>query len=137
MGLSITLAYKIESHGDIEPDEEWIPISSIIWSADCMNSSITHNLGQMAAKAKLYEAIWRPYLLFNIAEKDEPDACILAKDITEYLEKGLQVLKTDKVNLLQYTPSNNWGSYDSLLKFTEQYIECTKQFPNARIQVSR
>ena len=89
--------------------------------------NITHNLNQMAMKAGIYEAMWRP---------EEID-CKLAKDIIPLLEKGLEKLKKDPSFYKQWNPENGWGSYKGLVEFTEQYLEACRQYPEATIEVDR
>jgi hypothetical protein len=67
------------------------------------SANITHNLGEMADKAGIYEALWRPHRLkegYNIPEEDhhaewefEDNSITLAKEIIPLLEKGLADLK--------------------------------------------
>jgi hypothetical protein len=148
MSLDISLEYRLDLNGDTffdtwkaEPTEEtelWISVDEIseLDSQDC-HFNITHNLGKMASKCKLYEPLWRPYELFNILEKDEYDAIILAKDIISYVEEGLKNLLNNKETLFQYEPVNGWGSYDALVSFTQRYLKCLKRHPNSKIRISR
>ena len=66
------------------------------------DSNITHNLGKMAGKAGLYEALWRPYQLhpdykepnnYDVEMEFEKSHIIYAKNIIKPLEKGLKKLK--------------------------------------------
>ena len=66
-------------------------------------TNITHNLGKMASKAGIYEALWRPHRLvdgYDIPEDDhhaerdlEDSVTVKAKDIIPIIEKGLDDLK--------------------------------------------
>ena len=148
MSLDIRLEYRLDLNGDTyidtwltEPEEEdelWVSVDEVSGlDSQWCSFNITHNLGLMADHCKLYEPLWRPYRLFNISEDDEYDTVILAKDIIEYVKTGLDILRKDKKNLLQYEPDNGWGSYQGLLDFTERYLECLTKHKNAKIRISR
>jgi hypothetical protein len=110
-------------------------------------ANITHNLNKMAIEAGLYEALWRPYQLiggYNIPEDDddaeyafERENKILAKDIISHLEKGLKELKERPEYYKKFNPSNGWGSYEGLVKFTENYLEACREYPETEIEVGR
>ncbi len=111
------------------------------------DSNITHNLNVMAEKAGLYEALWRPYQLketYNIPEGDdagefnfEEENMVIASELVPVIEKGLNDLKDRPEYFKEFNPENGWGSYDSLLRFTEKYLEACKEYPNAKVEVSR
>lgn len=111
------------------------------------DSNITHNLNLMAEKAGLYEALWRPYQLketYNIPEGDdvgefnfEEENMVIASELVPVIEKGLKDLKDRPEYFKEFNPENGWGSYDSLLRFTEKYLEACKEYPNAKVEVSR
>lgn len=90
-------------------------------------ANITHNLTQMADKAGVYYALWRP----------EEKGWRFARDIILVLEIGLGNLKGDPIFYKQFNPPNEWGSYDGLVEFIERYLEACKEHPKARIRVSR
>ena len=91
-------------------------------------ANITHNLGGMAAVADLYKPLWRPEEL-NI---------IKAEQLIPYLEVGLEKLRNlDDETIEKHTPSNGLGSYDGLLRFTENYLVACIEFPDAYIDASR
>jgi hypothetical protein len=110
-------------------------------------ANITHNLGRMASEAGLYEALWRPYQLiegYDIPEDDddaeyafERENKVLAKDIIPHLEKGLKELKERPEHYKTFNPSNGWGSYKGLVKFTENYLEACREYPETEIEVDR
>ena len=43
----------------------------------------------------------------------------------------------EKKNLLKYEPENEWGSYDSFLKFLIEYKEACEDHPGYIIEASR
>ena len=129
MSLDISLEYKVETHGDIPEDESYVDIEDMGLYYERLN--ITHNLTTMADKAMLYEVLWNPHRLLNIDERDD----IKAKHLLPILARGLNNLKTNKEDLLQYNPDNGWGSYDGLLRFVQNYIKYIKAYPNAYIRI--
>lgn len=91
------------------------------------DANITHNLGEMADKAGIYKALWRPK---EIGAK-------YAKDIIEIVEKGLTDLKSGPEYFEKFNSPNGWGTYDHFLLFVSEYLEALKEYPDAEIQVSR
>jgi hypothetical protein len=96
-------------------------------SNEVFDANITHNLGQMANKAGLYYALWRP----------EERQYYKAKDLITPLTRGLKKLKANPDTFKAINPDNGWGSYDDLVQFTGDYLETCKQYPEAEIGVSR
>ncbi len=95
---------------------------------DCVyDANITHNLREMADKAGIYYALWRPEEI----EKYK------AKDIIELLEKGLAELKSKPEYFEQFNSPNGWGMYEHFVPFVEKYLEACKEYPEADIYVSR
>ena len=90
-------------------------------------ANITHNLGQMADKAGIYEALWRP----DEIGKEK------ASEIVELLEKGLNDLKERPEYFKTFNSPNGWGMYEHFVPFVEKYLEACKDFPDALIEVSR
>ena len=94
---------------------------------DVYESNITHNLGEMANKAGIYYALWRP----------EEKGYKTAKDIIELLEKGLKKLKKKPDYYKKFDAENGWGIYQHFIPFVENYLESCKKYPSAEIGVSR
>lgn len=90
-------------------------------------ANITHNLNEMATKAGIYEALWRP----------EEIGATKAEDIIKLLESGLEKLKADPDYFKQFNSPNGWGMYENFVPFVEKYLWVCKQHPNAVIEVSR
>ena len=111
------------------------------------DANITHNLGEMADEAGIYEALWRPHRLkegYNIPESDhqaewkfEEENKTIAKDIIPLLEKGLADLKSRHEHFEKFNSSNGWGMYEHFVPFVEKYLEACKEYPDAIIEVSR
>ena len=115
--------------------------SALYWA------NITHNLGQMAGEAGIYEALWRPYRLredFKEWEKYASDEyefeekCVIkAIDIIPILEKGLEDLKARPEHFEKFNSPNGWGMYEHFLPFVEKYLNACKEYPQSIIGISR
>ena len=111
------------------------------------DANITHNLVQMANKAGIYEALWRPYRLvdgYDIPDGDneaeyefEESHTIFARDIIDALEKGLADLEARPEYFEQFNSPNGWGLYEHFVPFVRSYLEACRQYPNAIVEVSR
>ena len=111
------------------------------------DANITHNLGEMAEEAGIYEALWRPHRLredYDIAEDNyeaehefEDNVVILASEIIPVLEKGLNDLKARPEYFEKFNSSNGWGMYENFVPFVEKYLNACKEYPNAIVEVSR
>ena len=114
---------------------------------DVYKANITHNLGEMADKARIYEALWRPHRLiegYNIPQDDhkaeweyEDSVTILAKDIIPYLEKGLADLKARPKYFETFNSSNGWGMYEHFVPFVEKYLNACKEYPESIVTTDR
>lgn len=91
------------------------------------DANITHNLGEMADKAGIYKALWRP----------EETGAKYAKDITEIVEKGLADLKARPEYFEQFNSPNGWGMYEHFVPFVSDYLDVLKEKPDAEIYISR
>ena len=118
----------------IEDDEE-------VYSAN-----ITHNLGDMAQEAGIYEALWRPYRLVDgYIETDNYDdelqfeqkQVIKAFDITNVIEKGLADMKARPDYFKKFDSPNGWGLYQNFIPFIEKYLDALKEYPDAIVSVWR
>ena len=94
---------------------------------EVFEDNITHNLGEMALRAGIYEVCWRP----------EEIGITKAKDIIHILEKGLADLKSRPEYFRQFDSPNGWGLYDNFVPWVERYLEACKNHPEATIEVSR
>ena len=88
------------------------------------DGNITHNLTIMADEVDLYTPIWRPSEL----------GIERAEQLIPFLETGYSNLVRDKDRLEKYNPANGWGSYETLLEFTREYLEMCKNNPDAIIE---
>ena len=111
------------------------------------HANITHNLGKMADKAGIYEALWRPFRLidgYDIKDGDysaedefENSHTVYAKDIIDILEKGLSDLKARQKYFEQFNSPNGWWLYKHFVPFVEKYLNACKEFPDAIVETSR
>jgi hypothetical protein len=96
-------------------------------SACFYSSNITHNLGEMALEAGIYEHLWRP----------EEIEITKANQLVEPLSKGLSLMKSDPKRFKKFTSKNGWGTYKDFIPWIEDYIEACVKYPNANVSVSR
>lgn len=111
-------------------------------------ANITHNLGKMASKAGLYEALWRPYRLrpdytkeleadYKKEREFEDSQTILAEELIPAIEKGLAKLKAKPAYYKKYDSPNGWGLYEHFVPFVKAYLKACKQFPKSVVRVRR
>lgn len=81
----------------------------------------------MAGEAGIYEHLWRP----------EELGAKQAKDISEGVEEGLALMKSDPDRFKKFDSPNGWGLYDHFIPWVEKYLVALKEHPNAYIGVSR
>ena len=89
--------------------------------------NITHNLWNMADKAGIYEALWRP----------EEIKAVYARDVVERLEAGLEDLNKRPKYYEKFNAENGWGLYEHFVPFVGAVLEACKKYPSAKIYVSR
>jgi len=89
--------------------------------------NITHNLADMASKAGLHKALWRP----------EEIGASKAGELVKPLRKGLKLLKKKPELFKKLNPENGWGDYDGLVEFVEKYLDVCENVPEADINISR
>jgi hypothetical protein len=109
-------------------------------------ANITHNLNVMAEQANIYKALWRPYQLhkdyvhsedYNKEIAFEDSVTIIATDIIDIIEEGLDLLKNRPDYFSKFNAENGWGKYVNLVPFVEKYLEALKQYPNSIVEVDR
>jgi hypothetical protein len=91
------------------------------------DANITHNLGKMAGEVGLYEPLWRP----------EEIGASRAGELVAPLRDGLARLVDERDRLQEFNPSNGWGDYDGLVRFTADYLAACERWPEAEVRVSR
>jgi hypothetical protein len=109
-------------------------------------ANITHNLCEMAEKAGIYKALWRPYQLhkdyvhtedYKIEMEFENSVTIIASDIIDVIEQGLDLLKNRPDYFSKFNSPNGWGTYVHFVPFVENYLNALKQYPNLIVIVDR
>lgn len=104
-----------------------------VMPTEVYTDNITHNLGVMARAVKLsngktlYDVLWRP---------DENDYYI-AKDISELLDEGWNILLSDPDRFKKFNPENGWGEYEGLVNFVYRYRNATWEYPESALSISR
>lgn len=89
--------------------------------------NITHNLGEMAGEAGIYEAVWRP----------DENGIVKAKQLIPILEKGITEMETKPEHFKKFDSPNGWGSYENFLPWLRKYLEACRSNPDAEIEVCR
>ena len=109
-------------------------------------ANITHNLNVMAEQAGIYKALWRPYQLhkdyvhiedYNKEMLFEDSVTIIASDIIDIIEQGLDLLKNRPDYFSKFNAENGWGKYVNFVPFVEKYLEALKQYPDSLVEVDR
>ena len=133
MGVSVTLYVPLDVG---QPKDKDVPY----WENDYhefYSGNTTHNLITMAGEANLYEAIWRPYRLFNVSEDEEYDIEIHAEDISSQLKLGLDKLRAKPEFYKTFDSPNGWGLYIHFVEFVQRYYDACINYPKAIVDVSR
>jgi hypothetical protein len=91
------------------------------------SGNITHNLARMAEEAGVYKLLWRP----------EEKGVWQARQLIGPLAKTIAKMKADPEKFKKRNPPSDWGNYDVLLSFMEEVLKAAKQYPDAKIGVSR
>ena len=94
---------------------------------DVYSSNITHNLGEMAGAAGIYEALWRP----------EEKAITKAAQLIPILQKGLDLLLGNPEYYKTFNSPNGWGMYEHFIEFVEEYLKACKENPDTDVSISR
>ena len=116
----MSLDVYLQFDANVERDK-WDDRHEVYWA------NITHNLTAMADVAGIYEVLWQPEQLgFDTAEQLIP-----------LLVYGLEQLKADPEKFSQYNSPNGWGKYEHFVLFVKKYLEACREYPKAKIHVSR
>lgn len=122
--VEITRGEWDETHPGAEPVTVKETINAL---GEVFTANITHNLSRMAEECGLCNPLWNP----------EDIGATHGRDLIEPLTDGLAKLMGDKERLLGFNPPNGWGDYDLLVQFTVNYLIACRQWPDARVAVSR
>ncbi len=96
-------------------------------SDEVFAANITHNLGAMAREAGVYQHCWRP----------EELGITHAKQLVEPLQAALTALEGEPDRFKKLNPANGWGDYHGFLSFVRAYLRACRDYPAAKISVSR
>ena len=108
--------------------------------------NLTHNLGELASKVPVGTTIRyisatkheeKELSLYDILWRADQNGLYTPSDIREYLITGLQYLKENYDDLLQYNPSNSWGHIDNLIEVTSKLIADCAIYPDASLHHCR
>ena len=97
------------------------------------DGNITHNLGKMAGEVNLsndltlYDILWRP----------DEHGLKFAREISELLNEGWNILLSEPEHFKQWDPENGWGSYEGLVDFVYKYRNACWDNPDAELRISR
>lgn len=107
------------------PDRKPITVIQDNETNEVYSGNITHNLGEMASHAGLYEYLWRPH----------ENKITKARQLIKPLTRGLEVLKGDPEKFEKYNSENGWGTYEGLVAFVSNYLEACKKYPDSEIHI--
>ena len=109
----------------------------VIQPCSIYSANITHNLGMMARAVEfgvewtgegnltLYDVLWRP----------GEHGFKYARDISDLLDIGWNILLSDPDKFEKFNPENGWGSYDGLVQFVYHYRNACWDNPDAELSV--
>jgi hypothetical protein len=99
------------------------------------SGNITHNLGKMAREVIVDSE--KSLTLYNILWRPDESGFVYAKEISDYLDLGWNILLSDPEKYKRYNPENGWGSYDGLCDFVYKYRNACWDNPEAELRISR
>ena len=121
-----TMQISREEWDGIHPDIEPVMVRAIV-SGNVYHANVTHNLGQMAREAGIYECLWRP----------DEIGVTKATQLIDTLRDGLKRLQDDQERFKSMNPVNGWGTYEGLVAFVGKYVAACVEWPHAEVRVSR
>ena len=91
------------------------------------SSNITHNLGEMAAEAGIYQCLWRP----------SENGITHARELIEPLTTGVTLLSTQKARFEKFNSPNGWGVWKHFVPFVADYLQACRDNPDSLVKVWR
>lgn len=91
------------------------------------DTSITHNLSEIADAAGIYLHLWRP----------EDIGITLAAQLIQPLTEAVELLKSDPKRFQELNAPNGWSVYTDFLPWVEKYLAACKKYPDAIIEAER
>lgn len=89
-------------------------------------SNITHNLGDMAEKARLYGMLWHP----------EKFGFKHASEMIDPLKKGIEDMESNSAEYKKLDTPNGCGTYEDFLPWLKELLAACEEYPAANIEVS-
>jgi hypothetical protein len=90
-------------------------------------ANITHNLGQMAQTAGLYDVVWYP----------DQNGITTAEQLIPILDSGIKLMEATPSRFQKLSSKNGWGMYEHFLPWLRRYLTACQEHPKARVRVSR
>lgn len=115
MGVAISLYIEVDTGG---PEKKQIEL---------YETGMTYNLSQMLAEANIKQLLWYP----------DEIGIEYAGEMIKFLEKGIDLLKSDPERFEKLNPKNGWGSYKNILNVLEEYLVACRKHPKAKISIWR
>ena len=108
-------------------------------------TGLPHTLRSLAWEVKLYEALWRPHMLyteedFNTKEEEEAfedSLDIRAESLINVLQNGLNLLREREKEVRPFAPKIGVGTYEQLVETVASYLEACQKYPFARVIITR
>lgn len=85
--------------------------------------NITHNLGEMAREAGIYDCLWR----------SGENGFSKAGEIISLLENAIQDMKDRPEHYKKFNAENGWGTYEDFVPWVEEVLECCQNHPKSEI----
>ncbi len=82
-------------------------------------ANITHNLGELAKEAGIYDCLWRP----------GENGISVASEVTKPLALGLAKLTTEKSKFEAFNASNGWGKWEHFVPWCAPICKHVEIFP--------
>lgn len=92
---------------------------------DLFNCNITHNLGAMAEEAGIYKALWGH------------EEVKTARELLDKIISGVHTMELEPERFKKFDASNGWGTYDDFMPWLYRLIEKLREYPNAKVYISR
>lgn len=113
MGLNFTL---IDENGEVDEYDQY----------PRFDFHITHNLGKMADKLKVYDCLWRP----------EENGFNIAAHITPYIQRAIYRIELDPSVYDKYDAVNGWGTCSQFVLWLKDLLKTCLEHPDWTILVS-
>ena len=111
------------------------------YNTEVYTANITHNLGKMAGAVLCFylendDPYEKKYItLYDILWHGSGQS---AKVIAPILEVGLkELIENEGEYLFEHAPKNGWGSYETLINFTNDLLEACKKYPETTLYCHR